>query len=76
MSDIPHDWRGQLDIREQIARIDRNQAEVQKLFAEAKKFNRDPWILALAALIAAFATVVAGVFARLPEILAAFGLPH
>ncbi len=69
MSDIPSDWRGQLDIREQIARIDRNQAEIQKLFAEARKFNRDPWFLVAGAIIAAIAT-------RLPEILAAFGVHH
>lgn len=82
MSDIPADWRGQLDIREQIARIDREQAEIHKLMAErpkleaeTKKYNRDPWILALAALIAAFATVIAGVFARLDVILHAFGIP-
>jgi hypothetical protein len=71
MSDIPTDWRDQLNIREQIARIDRNQAEINKLFAEARKFNRDPWVLVLAALIAAFAALIA----RLPEILKAFGLP-
>ena len=66
MSDIPSDWKGQLDIREQIARIDRNQAEIQKLFAEAKKFNRDPWFVVVGAVLAA-------VVARLPEILHAFG---
>lgn len=83
MSDIPADWRGQLDIREQIARIDAKQAELQKLLAETpklqaetNKYNRDLWVLALVALIAAFATIVAGVFARLPEILTAMGLPH
>lgn len=66
MSDIPSDWKGQLDIREQIARIDRNQAEIQQLFAEAKKFNRDPWFVVVGAVLAA-------VVARLPEILHAFG---
>jgi hypothetical protein len=74
MSDIPSDWRGQLDIREQIVRIDRDLADIHKLQAETRKFNRDPWILAFAAMTAAFATVVAGVFARLPELLALFGL--
>ena len=29
-----------LNIREQMARIDRNQAEIQKLFAETAKLNR------------------------------------
>jgi hypothetical protein len=67
MSDLPADWRDQINIREQIARIDRNQAEIQKLFAEARKFNRDPWFLIAGAIIAAIAT-------RLPEILHAFGV--
>lgn len=65
MSDIP--YRDPLDLREQISRIDKNQAEVQKLFAEARKFNRDPWFLIMGAIIAAVAT-------RLPEIMRAFGL--
>jgi hypothetical protein len=76
MSDIPTDYREQLDLRAEIQRIDRDRADMLKLQAETKKFNRDPWILAFAALLAAFATIIAGVFARLPEILAAFGLPH
>ena len=49
-----------LDLREQIARIDRAQAETQKfaaeqrkLTAEAAKFTRDPWFLVVGALIAA-----------------------
>jgi hypothetical protein len=76
MSDIPSDWRGQLDLRAEIARIDRDHADIVKLQAEAKKFNRDPWILALAALIAMFGTVMAAIVARLPELLAAFGWAH
>jgi hypothetical protein len=67
MSDIPADWRGQLDLRAELARIDRDRAETQKLFAEARKFNRDPWFLVVGAIIAALAS-------RLPEILRAFGL--
>jgi hypothetical protein len=55
------------DVQEQISRIDRNLAEVQKLFAEARKFNRDPWFLVIGAIIAAVAS-------RLPEIMRAFGL--
>ena len=57
-SDIPH-----LNLREQIARIDRAiagthkfQAETDKLFEEARKFRRDRWsgiITAIAALIGA-----------------------
>lgn len=34
--------QGDLDLREQIVRIDRAIAETQKLLAEARKFNRDP----------------------------------
>jgi hypothetical protein len=70
MSDIPFDWRGQLD------RIDRDHADIVKLQAEAKKYNRDAWVLALAALIAMFGTVMAAIVARLPELLAAFGWAH
>ena len=76
MSDIPTDYREQLDLRAEIQRIDRDRADMLKLQAEARKFNRDPWILALAALIAVFGSILAAVIARLPEILAAFGLPH
>ena len=38
MSDIPADWRGQLDLRAEIARIDRERAETAKLTEEARKF--------------------------------------
>jgi hypothetical protein len=38
VSDIPADWRGQLDIRAEIARIDRERAETAKLTKEAQKF--------------------------------------
>ena len=58
MSDIPTDWRGQLDLRAEIARIDRDRAESEKLqeetrkftaeqrklIAEAGKLNRDRWL--------------------------------
>jgi len=59
MSDIPHDDRDQLDIREQIARIDRNQAEVQKLFAEAAKFKRERWVIPVTVAGALLAAAVA-----------------
>lgn len=68
MSDLPTDYRGQLDLRAEIARIDRDRADTEKLRAERAKFNREPWLLILAALIAAFAAVIA----RLPELIAAF----
>jgi hypothetical protein len=71
MSDIPSDWRGQIDLRAVLTKIDRDRAETQKLFAESHKFNREPWVLVLAALIAALAALIA----RLPEILHAMGLP-
>ena len=70
MSDIPTDWREQLNLRDEIARIDRNRAETQKLYAEGHKFEREPWVLALVALIGAFAVIMA----RLPELLRAFGI--
>jgi hypothetical protein len=38
VSDIPADWRGQLDLRAEIARIDRERAETAKLAEEARKF--------------------------------------
>jgi hypothetical protein len=55
MSDVPADYRDRLDIREQIARIDRAReetlkftAEQHKLTAEAAKLGRDrllaPWL--------------------------------
>ena len=76
MSDLPTDYRDQLDLRAVIAQIDRNRAETQKLFAEqnklvaeGRKFNRDWWIVPLTVLGAILAAVVA----RLPEILRAFG---
>jgi hypothetical protein len=81
MSDVPADYRERLDLRAEIARIDRDRAESQKLqeetrkfvaeqhklMAEGRKFNRDPWFLIIGAIIAAVAT-------RLPEILRAVGL--
>jgi hypothetical protein len=70
MSDIPHDWRDQLDIRAQIARIDRDIAENAKLRAEAQKFRRERWIVPVTVAGALLAAIVA----RLPEILRALGL--
>jgi len=72
MSDIPHDYRDRLDLREQLARIDRMLDEAAKFRAEREKFNRDPWLLILAAMIAALATL----FARLPELLTVLGVGH
>jgi hypothetical protein len=67
MSDIPADYRDRLDIREQIARIDRAReetlkftAEQHKLTAEAAKLGPDrllaPW-LAIVGLIGGVITV-------------------
>jgi len=69
VSDIPTDYRDRLNLREQLARIDQMLDEAAKFRAEARKFNRDPWLLVLAALIAALAAL----FARLPELLTALG---
>jgi len=58
MSDIPADWRGQLDLRAEIARIDRERAETAKLteearkfIAEARKFDRDRWLAPMLAVV-------------------------
>lgn len=67
MSDLPADYGARLDLREQIARIDRTMAETQKLLSERHKFDRDPWVLLAAAMVAAFATIAV----RLPEIIVA-----
>jgi hypothetical protein len=62
MSDIPAHYRERLDLREQIARIDRMReeslkftAEQHKLTAEAAKLKREPWIALLGAAAALFA---------------------
>jgi hypothetical protein len=60
-----------LDLREQVVRIDRAIAETQKLLAESRKFNRDPWFLIGAAVVAGLAAIVA----RLPEIIHAIRAP-
>jgi hypothetical protein len=81
MSDVPADYRERLNLREQIARIDRALvenhkfaeetqkfvAEQHKLMAEGRKFNRDPWMLVIGA-------IIAGAFTRLPDILHALHL--
>jgi hypothetical protein len=71
MSDIPSDWRGQLDLRAELARIDRDRAETQKLveenrkfiaehdklLAEERKLHRDRWL----ALFVITASLLSGV---------------
>lgn len=81
MSDVSGDYLERLNLREQIARIDRSQAEMQKLLAEGAKllaerdkFTREPWILVLAGMITGLAAILAAIVARLPEILHAFGV--
>ena len=56
-TDIP-----QLDLREQIVRIDRAIAETQKFQAEAGKFNRDRWLAPVVA-IASVTAAVGGIIA-------------
>jgi hypothetical protein len=70
MSDLPADWRDRIDLREQIARIDRSIDEAAKFRAEAGKFNRDHWLMVLTAFLAILAALVA----RLPELLHAVGV--
>jgi hypothetical protein len=78
MSDTP----AGLDLRAELARIDRERADTQKLYAETRKllaergkldaegrkFNRDPWIIMAAAIIGAFGILAS----RLPEIITAW----
>jgi tetrahydromethanopterin S-methyltransferase subunit G len=73
MSAIPED----INIRDILARIDRQQAETQKfvaeqhkLMAEGRKYNRDLWIVPFTVIGA----IIAAIVARLPEILHAFGV--
>ena len=70
MSDIPEDYRERLNLREQIARIDRAQAEIHKLLAERDKFNRERWVIP----VTVFGAILAAIVARLPEILHAVGV--
>ena len=70
MSDIPANYREQLDLRAEIARIDRDRAEAsklreesdkfvaeqRKLLAEGRKFERERWL----APALAIASVVGG----------------
>lgn len=67
MSDIPVDYREQLDLRAEIARIDRDRADMLKLQSERRKFDRDPRLFVLAA----FLGIVAAIAARAPEIIQA-----
>ena len=53
-----------LFIRDQLARIDRNIAETQRLHAESRKFGRDPWFVLLSAVIAAIAAAITAVIAE------------
>jgi hypothetical protein len=81
MSDIPA--RDPIDLQAILARLDRDRAETQKLqeetqkfvaeqhklMAEGNRYNRDRWILPVTAAFSALAIIVAGIMARLPEIL-------
>lgn len=41
MSELPLDYRTQLDLRAEIARIDRDRAETQKLIEESQKLTAE-----------------------------------
>lgn len=69
MSDAVRD-RDPIDLRATLVRIDRDLAENAKLLAEARKFNRERWVIPVTVLGAILAAIVA----RLPEILHAFGV--
>ena len=71
MSDFPASPR--LDMRTVLARLERQLAETEKLFAEAirsRASNRDLWIVPFTVIGA----IIAAIMARLPEILHAFGV--
>ena len=75
MSDTP--FGPALDTHAILAKLDRDRAETEKLFAEAiklraegRKFNRDLWIVPFTVIGA----IIAAIMARLPEILHAFGV--
>jgi hypothetical protein len=79
MSDVPADWRPRLELDELVSRIERQQeetrkfvAEQHKLMAEGNTLNRDKWIVPLTAVLTVLGAIVAGVVARLPELLHAF----
>ena len=64
MSDIPADYRDRLNLRAEIARIDRDHAEAikfaaeqRKLLSESRKLDRDRWLAPLVL----FASVAGGV---------------
>jgi len=78
-SDIPSDWRGQLDLRAELGRIDRERADTQKLLresekfiaeehkllAEARKLNRDRWLAPWALLASLLGGTVVAVIGHL-----------
>jgi len=72
MSEVPLDYRLQLDLRDEIARIDRNRAEAEKfaaeqrkLIAEARKLDRDRWLAPFVLLASLAGGLIASVLAHL-----------
>ncbi len=79
MSDIPADYREQLDLRGVIAQIDRDRAETRKrqgepekhepeqhkLIAEAAKLDRDRWLAPWLVLASVTSGVVVAVLSHL-----------
>ncbi len=63
MSDASTNAADQLNLREQIVRIDRNIAETQKFFAEARKFDRERWLILVGAFGGVAGMIAAGVTA-------------
>lgn len=68
MSELPEDYRDQLDLRGEIARIDRDRAEAvkfaaeqRKLVAEARKLDRDRWLAPLVLGVSLAASLSGGV---------------
>jgi hypothetical protein len=79
MSDLPADYREQLDLRGIIAQIDRDRAETRKLqgesdkfvaeqkklLAEASKLERDRWLAPWLLLVSLSSGVVVAVISHL-----------
>ncbi len=75
---LPSDYRDRIDLRAVIARIDRDRAESEKLHEETRKFVAEQHKLMAEGrtfrwdpVLLIFGAVMAGLFARLPEILRA-----
>jgi hypothetical protein len=72
MSELPLDYRTQLDLRAEIARIDRDRAEAEKfaaeqrkLISESRKLDRDRWLAPLVLLASVLGGVIVAILGHL-----------